>query len=546
LTAPDPAVPAPGDPSRWRHPILLIVLCAALFLPNLGGIPFLGKDEPKNAEALREMMGRGDWVTTTLREEPWFDKPILYYWAGLLFFHALGPGELAARLPSALFGTGTVLLAWGFAQRLFGARVGLRTGVVLATSLEFFWFSRTAVVDLPLAFCVTLSLVAFHRALEGPGNPFRWHVLGFAAAGGATLAKGPVGVVLPALVVGAFVALAGRWKDLTRVPWVRGVAAFLAVAGPWYLIVSLRHGELFWNDFIVNRNLDRYLTTAHRHPGPVTYYLPVLVLGLFPWGALLPFGLARLFRGGRRGLFRARSAEGYLFLWIAMPVLFFSFAGSKLPSYLLPCFPAMAILAVQGWERVLESDAPAWQRRTAVGLLLIQFALLGASLYLWCRSEAPTQLPRQIPLAIGLLGTAAILAVFAARRLRKELFAACAAGMVVSLAAMALFSFANVEARGTLVGISRAAVALSRAGGTVVSYRQFHNGLYFYTENRVAWVKEREDLDRLLRTRPRVYCLLEPKALEELASDPALEVRVLGSQGKVTLARVRIRDRVAV
>src|SRR5258706_12302053 len=130
----------------------------------------MGKDEPKNAEALREMTARGDWVTTTLREEPWFDKPILYYWISLIFFHWLGPGEAAARLAPALFGAAGVLLVFFFTRFLFDGKMALRAGVILATSLEYFWFSRTAVVDLPLTFCVTLCLMAFYRALEFPDH----------------------------------------------------------------------------------------------------------------------------------------------------------------------------------------------------------------------------------------------------------------------------------------------------------------------------------------------------------------------------------------
>ena len=255
----------------------------------------MGKDEPKNAEALREMMARGDWVTTTLREEPWFDKPILYYWVSLIFFHLLGPGEAAARLGPSLFGAAGVLLTYGLARLTFDGRTALRAGVILATSLEYFWFSRTAVVDLPLTFCVTLSLVAFYRALEVPGRSAFWYRLVFAATGGAVLAKGPVGIVLPGLVVGGYLLASRRLAELKKIPWVSGLLCFLLVAGPWYLAVSMKHGRQFWEDFIINRNVNRYLSTIHHHPGPVYYYLPVLILGLFPWGALLPFAVGRMF-----------------------------------------------------------------------------------------------------------------------------------------------------------------------------------------------------------------------------------------------------------
>ena len=522
--------------------LLLILLCGWLSLLHAGRIPFMGKDEPKNAEALREMAERGDWVTTTLQGEPWFDKPILYYWVSLIFFHLLGPGEAAARLAPALFGAAGVLLTYGLARLLFDARIAMRAGVILATSLEYFWFSRTAVVDLPLTFCVALSLAAFYRALEGPGNALWWHRIGFAAAGGAVLAKGPVGIVLPGLVVGAYLIASRRLAELKRVPWISGTLLFLLVSGPWYLTVSLRHGQRFWDDFIINRNVNRYLTTVHHHPGPVYYYLPVLIIGLFPWGAILPFAVGRIFGAGWRDLTGARRKFGFLLLWVLMPLLFFSLAGSKLPSYLLPCFPALAILAAWGWGAVVEEKEgrPSAVRRWAVAFLLLLFPILAAGIHFWCRSEAPDQIPAQLPLTVMLAATAAALGLAAALGKFRLLFPVCAAGAVLSLTTLVVFSLGNVREQASLTRISAEAVRLSREGNVVVAYRNFHNSLYFYTENRVPWVKERPGLDGLLRERRMLYCLLEGRGLKELEGDPSVRLEVLDRQHKVTLARVTL------
>jgi 4-amino-4-deoxy-L-arabinose transferase-like glycosyltransferase len=522
--------------------LLLLTLCAGLSTLHMGRIPFLGKDEPKNAEALREMMERGDWVTTTLREEPWFDKPILYYWVSLIFFHLLGPGETAARLGPALFGAGGVLLTFAFARFLFDGKTALRAGVILATSLEYFWFSRTAVVDLPLAFCVTLSLVAIYRAMESPANSAGWYRLAFAATGGAVLAKGPVGIALPGLVTGAYLLASRRLSELRRVPWLSGLLCFLLVAGPWYLVVSLRHGRRFWDDFIINRNVERYLSTIHHHPGPFYYYLPVLVIGLFPWGGILPFAVGKIFAAGWRDLAGERRRFGYLLLWVLLPLLFFSFAGSKLPSYLLPCFPALAILLAWGWGAVLEAEpgASAPMRRWAMAGLLLVFPILAGAIYLWCRTEAPEQIPAQLPLALALATTASLLGLAAARGKFRLLFPVCAACTTACLTFLILFSLGNVREEASLTRISAEAVRLSRSGSTVVAYRAFHNYLFYYTENRVPWVKKRPELDGLLREKGSLYCFLEPEALKELGSDPAVRLEVVDRQYKVTLARVTL------
>ena len=536
-----------GSASPFPHLVFLLLLCGWLFFLNLGRVPFLGKDEPKNAEAVREMMVRGDWITTTLRGEPWFDKPILYYWVALVFFHLLGPGEAAARTASALFGTGGVLLTWWFARILFDARVALRAAIILATALEYFWFSRTAVVDLSLTFCVTLCLVAFHRALEGERPSSTWFRVGFAALGAATLAKGPVGIVLPGLVLGSYLLAGRRFQNLRRIPWGSGVLWFLMVAAPWYVAVSLRHGLKFWNDFVVNRNIDRYLSTVHHHPGPVYYYLPVLVIGLFPWGALVPFAVGRVFRQGWRVLLGDRRREAFLFLWILMPLLFFSFAGSKLPSYLLPCFPALSILIAESWDTLMGGAVRGGGRTSpnpwALGFLLVLFPVLAEGIRRWCQIEAPEQLPSQWPLALALLGTGLGLVAVCLMRRYRLLFAVCAAGTVLSLTALVVFSLGNVRETASLTRIARDSVRLSREGATVVAYRNFHNGLFYYTEDRIPWVKRRADLDRLLVQKGTVFCLLEEDGLGELVSDTTLVVDVVGREYKVTLARVSRRQK---
>lgn len=507
----------------------------------LGSLPFLGKDEPKNAEAAREMMARGDFVTPTLAEQPWFDKPILYYWGALLFFRLLGPGELAARLPCVLFAAGGVLLTWDFTRRLYDESTALRAGIILATCLEYFWYARTAVTDLPLTFFVTLTLVACYRAAGMGGSRRFWYPLAFAAAGGAALAKGPVGIVLPGLVFGSWLVFTKNLRELARVPWIASLCAFLAVAAPWYVIVSLRHGKLFWDDFIVNRNIERYTSTIHRHPGPVTYYLPILVIGLFPWGAVFPFAAGEALSGGWRSLREKRRPSTFLLLWILLPLLFFSLAGSKLPSYLLPCFPAMAILTARGWSAVLESPSSPRRRRAAVLFLVALFPVLAACIYAWCRTEAPEQIRAQAPLAVCLMLSALALGWLAVAGKHRWIFRACLGATLLSLTVLLTCSLANVREEASLTRLSRSAVRLTQSGATVVAYRNFHNYLYFYTENRVPFVKKLPELENLLKARGTIYCILEKDGEEEL-SKTGWKVEPVDRQYKVSMARLSLPD----
>jgi hypothetical protein len=296
-------------------------------------------------------------------------------------------------------------------------------------------------------------------------------------------------------------------------------------------------GVVTLGDFIINRNLERYTSTIHRHPGPFYYYLPILVIGLFPWGALFPFAVADGVAGGLRKLRQENRGTGFLLCWILLPLAFFSFAGSKLPSYLLPCFPAMAILTADAWGKVLEDPRAPRRRFWGTVCLLALFPVLAGAIYAWCRSEAPEQIRAQTPLALCLAGTAAALAALSLAKRHRLLFAGCAAGTVVSLTALVVFSLGNVREQASLTRIAGVGVRLAKGGKTVVAYRNFHNYLYFYTENRVLWVKRLPQLEQLLDEQGSVYCFLEKAGLKEL-SQTSLQVEPLDRQYTVVLARV--------
>jgi 4-amino-4-deoxy-L-arabinose transferase-like glycosyltransferase len=352
---------------------LLLVLTAALLLFRLGAVPLLGPDEPRYVRVAIEMHRGGEWVTPTLAGKPWLEKPVLYYWLAGACFSLFGETETAARLPSVV----SAVLLVGFCAlcgaRLFGRASGLHAGFILATSLLPFAFGRAATMDMLLAAFVTLAIGFFALGLLGIAGrlavPAAWLCMGI-----ATLAKGPIGLLLPGLVVVAFALAARDTRVLRRVLSPAGIVLFLAVAGPWYALVYRAQGQAFVDVFLLNHNVERFTSTIHRHPGPFLYYVPILLAGLFPWSGLVLPGLA--------GVAPRRSrTDLFVLLWLLLPFAFFSVAGSKLPGYVLPCLPPLALLMGRA-ATILVRDPrafPSWAGPRAVAVVGIVVGALVAT-----------------------------------------------------------------------------------------------------------------------------------------------------------------------
>lgn len=356
-----------GLPPRAAAVLLALVLALLAF--RLGAVPLVGPDEPRYTRVAVEMHRAGEWVTPTLQGEPWLEKTPLFYWLAGGAFSVLGETEAAARVPSVL---ATVLLVGAtalFGARLYGPAAGLHAGFVAGTSVLPFVYGRAASMDMLLAAAVTAAIgLAGLRVLGLAGR--RAAVLAAAAAGLATLAKGPLGLVLPVLVLAAYLAITreGRWlRDLLS---LRGAAAFLVVAAPWYAAILLDQGRRFIDVFILNHNVERFTTTIHRHPGPIWFYLPVLLVGLFPWSGLSVPALVRIEP-------RASQRDLFVLLWLVLPLVFFSLAGSKLPGYILPCVPPLAILMGRAADRLV-TEGPTPERQLSGRVAALVGLVLGA------------------------------------------------------------------------------------------------------------------------------------------------------------------------
>jgi 4-amino-4-deoxy-L-arabinose transferase-like glycosyltransferase len=333
-----------------RSAAVLLALVAALLLLRLGAVPLLGPDEPRYTRVAIEMHRAGEWVTPTLQGEPWLEKTPLFYWLAGGAFSLLGETEAAARAPSVLALLLLVGMTGYVGARLCGTAAGLHAGFVAGTSLLMFAYGRAASMDMLLAATVTASIGLGGLRLLGLAGP-RALPVAAAFAGLATLAKGPLGLLLPLVVLGAYILATRQWRLTREFVSPLSIAAFVVVAAPWYIAILVDQGRNFIDVFLLDHNLQRFTSTIHHHPGPFWYYLPILLAGLFPWSGLTVPAVAGIRPKGSR-------TDVFLLLWLGLPLVFFSLAGSKLPGYILPCVPPLAILMGRAADRLVSASPP--------------------------------------------------------------------------------------------------------------------------------------------------------------------------------------------
>lgn len=324
--------------------IVIFLIISALYLFGLGHLPLLGPDEPRYAQVAREMFLRGDLTTPTLGGHTWFEKPPLLYWMMIAAAKVFGVNEWSARLGPALCGLLTTAAVACIGRKVSG-RFGLLSALVAASCLGLIVFSRAASFDVVVTMTTTWSL-AFFLLHELSSSRKRWLLAGFYVfVGLSLLAKGLVGIVVPFGVVGFYYLLRRRWPERhVFVSLVWGIPLALLVAATWYGPVIARHGWTFIDEFFVQHHFARYVSNKYKHPQPPYFFPAIILLLVLPWTGFLVDAVARVRRWHWRGDDGVSIVRVFAFAWLLLPIVFFSFSGSKLPGYILPALPAAAIL----------------------------------------------------------------------------------------------------------------------------------------------------------------------------------------------------------
>ncbi len=553
----------PDRPWIW---LVVVILGAALFLADLGGIPFIDRDEGEYSTVAREMIQRSDWVVPHVNGRVYFEKPPLFFWLMALSFKAFGFEEGAGRLPSALAGLVLAgLLGW-FGRRQLGGLFGLLTVSMTITAFLIVLLARVALLDTLLTLWTTAALIFFYEGYRAPPDRERWYFLvGWIALGLAFLTKGPVGVVIPLITL---IPMAIFNRDLLitlkRVRIWEGLIVGLVIVGPWLALAFLQEGRMLWNEFFIDQHLTRFTKVVLGHGAPAWFYLPILAVGLWPWFAFsLPAWWRGLFRGSRTE--RTGSAEAnldfFLGLWLIGSLLFFSATATKQPNYILPAVPAVIMLSARWWQEYLSgAQAKPFERWLTFGLtgligLVLSIFFLAVGWFLPMALEKarakmrPDSAEYAFPLhppdlgwgtaLVGLALAAAIVTAFYFLRSRRlgATFMAFIFGALVLIAGLthltapAVFDYLQTPAR------EIAAQAAGEAGPTdrVATFGLYKPTLWFYTGLHLERIesRDREGLRAFLDSEERRLVLSRLSLLQTLKAQERF--RQLGVKGGYVL-----------
>jgi 4-amino-4-deoxy-L-arabinose transferase-like glycosyltransferase len=394
-----------------KHQFLIFGIAAVAFFSNLGATRLWDVDEPFFARTAVEMHQRNEWVVPYFNGEVFAHKPPFMYWMMRIGYLLFGVNEFAARFWSAVFGIFTAILVYRFGRKMFNAQVGLFAGLAIATAVDFEVVARAATPDCFLVFFSALALYLFARQENWAGNlkdlaadnfepiPLRTCMAMYAAMAVAVLVKGPIGVLLPGGTIGLYLLMRDpmgqpiindNWTDklvafLRRFNPVRILSAFwsmrpltalatiAAIAGPWFVLVGKRTGGKFLGEFFGTQNIGRFVGAMDHHGGGIWYYIPAVLFGFFPWSI---FGIPTVLNLSRQCKNTESWQRGSKFVacWIVVYTTFFSIAATKLPSYLLPIYPALALATacfIDRWLTQPQSINRWWPRLSFGSLLLV-------------------------------------------------------------------------------------------------------------------------------------------------------------------------------
>jgi 4-amino-4-deoxy-L-arabinose transferase-like glycosyltransferase len=483
---------------QWAQALraAVLVVFAAAWLATLAARPLYKPDEARNGEIAREMAVSGDWVTPRLNGFKYFEKPPLQYWASALAVSVLGPTDFAARLWTGLLAILGVGLAFAAGRRLFGAGAGALSAGVLAGCPLYLLLGQVNTLDIGVSVFLSAAVFAFVIAQDERTHAHsrrRWMIACWAACALAVLSKGLIGIALPAASLGLYVLLRRDWRLLRRLEPTRGAGVFLAITAPWFVVVSLRNPE-FAHFFFVQEHWLRFTTTMHRRVHPAWYFVPVFAAGAAPWLFAILAGWASALRRLRHAAF---SPGLFLALWALVVFVFFSLSGSKLPPYILPMFPALAVLA----GRYL-AGAPARGFLTAQCLLLAGAGLVLGSGALDARLAASATvgplsadfLPWLAAASVVLVASGALGAAAASAKLRETALAFITGGTL----AASLLCLAGHRVFAPAYSVASLAAAVP-AGASVYAVEAYDHTMPWSLRRTVTMVGHKDELAVSLR-----------------------------------------------
>jgi len=566
----------------WAVAALWILLLGSLiFIWNLGNVGLVDETEPLFAEAARQMIVRNDWITPYFNEDTRFDKPPLVYWLMAIAYKIVGVNEWGARLPSALSAIALMGMLFYILKRYsptlrdrvtpwFAAALG--TAIYALHPLTIVW-GRTGVSDMLLTSCMSIALLCFFYgyANQDPvantpekkrfslALPTRAYLLSYLFIVLAVLTKGPVGIVLPGLIIGAFLIYTGRfWEVWREMRPILGIGLILVLTLPWYLLVTWANGEKFIDSFFGYHNVERFTSVVNNHSAPWYFYFLVVAVGFVPWSTFLPLAIAHT-QFWKRSITRRqpRSEQLGLFavFWFAGVFLFFTVAVTKLPSYVLPLMPAAAILVALLWQAAQTPDFS--KRGLRFSGVVNSLVFIGGAIALPMVPhlvENDPLMPKLTEILEGssivehgvtILGFTAIAILGLLILKRSEwLWLPNLVGFfaLFSLVLMPSLFILDAQRQEPLRQLSQAMVQAQRPGENLIMVGTEKPSVVFYTQRPIKFLRHERRIARYIAKQS-----IQPESVLVLGSDKALSPKrftqpVIAKSGSYRLIRIEKKD----
>lgn len=511
--------------NNQRTIFLVLAITTFIIFFNLGAFPLLDPDEPVYAETPKEMITYNDFISPRIYGEYWYDKPPMYYWLVAAAFKTFGVNEFAARFPSALLAVLCVMMIYRTGTKLFGSQAGMAAALVLATSIEYFYVAKGAVTDITLTIFLSAALLAFIE---------RKYYLFYVCAALATLTKGPVGLLFPGAIVFFYLMATWNWREIRNMKIPAGIIIYSLIALPWYIVMYQLHGAVFLDTFIGFHNITRFTTAEHSKTAVWYFFIPVLLLGFFPWTAMLVQSIRASLREG----IKRQPALLFFNVWAAFIFAFFTLSNTKLVTYILPMYPPLALIV--GWYigKVLPKDN---QKSLGLGwpvMLTILVILLLGGLYAGIKAM-PILASSAVLIGAIFILMAAI--VWNAILQRKPMIAFW--GQVVAMTTVAVILVAIMIP--TMVSdfstrdLAHDFNAVYDGKSQVYIVKFLHPGFTFYTDVYGNEVKSREELSNAINNNSSGYFIIGQSEYKGLGEKDRDMLKILAQSGKSLLLQKR-------
>lgn len=508
---------------NYKFEIIFFVILAAVLLMNLGASSLWEPDEPRYAEAVREMFEKGDFLTPRYNYEYRFDKPIFYYWLIAGSFNIFGMNDFALRFPSAVLTFLTVLFIYLLVLKTYSKTAAICTSVVLATMFNFIKLGRYAIPDASWIFLITAAFYFFFIGLQNPKKANLYLSLGYVFLAFAAITKSPLGIIIPAIVFFIYMMLRKDWNLWNRMKVNLGLIIMLVISAPWYLYMIIRYKSDYFQYYFVSDHFFRFFTYDFGRARPVWYYVQILLGDFLPW--TLFFILAFFNKQLRWKNIKDKKTENYtfiVFLWGLIVLIVFSLSSTKLPHYISPAYPPMAVLTGIYLSNIISSRKKISVRnKISQSLVILTFLMASILLFVHIKYLIVEKLTSPFTLLCGLVPLLfSVWLIYLFVKNKFEFFIKSAGiGLLISYISIIMLLLPVYEKTVPLKDISLKLKGMLENTDRVALYKTINPAIMYYLHKKVTDINTVEELEKFLKQENRVYVITKGENIYDFANN---------------------------